>query len=77
MTGYRALTVETVTDTGSDVLTIRFHGSIAQFEMRKDFLAEKGLSDIAQGQTILIKGRRGNADIALWGCDTVEDIRPA
>ncbi|MFH1182736.1 MAG: hypothetical protein V1690_00540 [Candidatus Moraniibacteriota bacterium] len=76
---YRALTVKSVRETNppGDSLLIDFEDSAISFELKKDYLAEHGLSSIAEGNVIKVKGKEGNDDAGLWGMAKIEDIKKA
>lgn len=76
---YRKLVVMTVQETepASESILISFIDCPISLGVRKDFLEERGFSEIQAGQAVLVKGRNGNDDLSLWGLDTVEDLQPA
>jgi hypothetical protein len=74
---YRTLTIASVRETNppGDTLLIDFKNSVVSFELRKDYLSEHGLSDIAEGDSVEVKGKYGNKDVDLFGLAKIEDIR--
>lgn len=74
---YRTLTVEEVRETAppGDSLLIEFQESVLVFEIKKQWLKERGIDSLSSCQKVAIKGRKGNSDIDLFCLDCLEDMK--
>ena len=58
-------------------LEIAFQDSIVSMSVSRDFLKKRDIENVAPGLCLLVKGKKGNSDMDLWGMESVEDIRKA
>lgn len=77
--GFRVMTIEKVSETSpqGDSLLIKIENSNIEFELKKEYLNNNGLTDISSGTQLNVKGKNGNTDADLWGVDVIEKIELA
>lgn len=74
---YRTLKIKSIKETlpPSDTLIVDFEDCYVSFEINKEFLKEKWLEQIKEGDFVEIKGKEGNTDNHLWRINPLDDIR--
>jgi len=73
-TSYRELVIEKIVDLGKTI-SVNFANSVVGFGMSKKWLRQHGanIKSFIPGRSILIKGKKGNSDVSLWG-EELENI---
>jgi hypothetical protein len=71
---YRLVKIKEVAET-HDQFSFSLEDSTVSFSASKEFLRDKGVTSITQGEEFFIKGKTGNEDWAPARPDALEDIR--
>ena len=72
--GSRAMVVNKLIRRNSGGLCLGFHDSCISFDIPKNEKERYKLENIAEGQTLYIKGRLGNEDVMLASPDALTDL---
>lgn len=72
---YRVMTVEQVNRKAGGGISLDFAGSSIGLDLSSMDVRRFGLGKVVSGNKLRVKGRKGNDDLALWGMNTIRDIR--